>query len=44
MADKNKLKAAQLARRQFRSRKNLFGTDTEIAEGVRVALEPLTKQ
>jgi len=25
-------------------RKNLFGTDTEITEGVRVALEPLTKQ
>src|SRR6478735_5917758 len=26
MADKNKLKAAQLARRQFRTRKSIFGT------------------
>src|SRR6478609_4204270 len=26
MADKNKLKAARLERRQFRTRKNIFGT------------------
>ena len=26
MADKNKLKAAQLERRQFRTRKNIFGS------------------